>query len=125
MSEYIGTAFRTQIPVLGDDADIREAFKLYHYGSVNGDTGGVAGESIAGYLQALTTNVNGKISSSVIDSKGDILVGTADNTITKLAIVNTNGLEYVLAIDNTSATGLKWVMSGKDEERISNIMGVY
>ena len=125
MAESIGTAFPTQIPVLGDDADIREAFKLYHYGSVDGDTNGVATASIAGYLNSLTNSVNSKIGASVIDAKGDIIVGTANDTIAKLSVVSTNGLEYVLAIDNTSATGLKWVMSGKDEERISNIMGVY
>ena len=124
MSESIGASFPTQIPSLTNDADIREAFKLYHYGSVNGDAD-IQPESIAQYLANLTTSVNGKVSQDTIDAKGDILVGTGDNLIAKLSTVATNGFEYVLAIDTASATGLKWVQSGKDEERISNIMGVY
>jgi len=43
---------------------------------------------------------------STIDAKGDLLVGTADNTIGRLA-VGTN--DYVLTADSTvSPTGLKW-----------------
>lgn len=124
MAENIGSTFPTQIPSLSDDADIREAFYLYHYGSVDGETN-IQSQSIAQYLQNLTTSVNGKVSSSIVDAKGDIIVATGNDTVTKLSTVATNGLEYVLAIDTASATGLKWVMSGKDEERISNIMGVY
>lgn len=42
---------------------------------------------------------------STIDAKGDLLVGTADNTIGRLA-VGTNG--QVLTADSTTATGTKW-----------------
>jgi len=43
---------------------------------------------------------------STIDAKGDLLVGTADNTIGRLA-VGTNG--HILTADSTvSPTGLKW-----------------
>jgi len=42
---------------------------------------------------------------STIDAKGDLLVGTADNTIGRLA-VGTNG--QVLTADSTAATGTKW-----------------
>jgi hypothetical protein len=40
-----------------------------------------------------------------IDAKGDILVGTADNTLSKIAL-GTNG--YVLAANSATATGLEW-----------------
>jgi hypothetical protein len=42
---------------------------------------------------------------STIDAKGDLLAGTADNTIGRLA-VGTNG--QLLQADSTTATGLKW-----------------
>lgn len=42
---------------------------------------------------------------STIDAKGDLLVGTADNTVGRLA-VGTNG--QVLTADSTAATGTKW-----------------
>lgn len=42
---------------------------------------------------------------STIDAKGDLLVGTADNTIAKL----TSGTQdQVLTVDTSTATGLKW-----------------
>jgi hypothetical protein len=45
------------------------------------------------------------ISNTTIDAKGDVLAGTADNTITRLG-VGTNG--QVLTADSTAATGLAW-----------------
>lgn len=42
---------------------------------------------------------------STLDAKGDLLVGTADNTVSKLAIGTNN---QVLTVDTSTATGLKW-----------------
>ena len=42
---------------------------------------------------------------STIDAKGDLLVGTADNTVSKLATGTNN---QVLVVDTSTATGLKW-----------------
>jgi len=42
---------------------------------------------------------------SNIDAKGDLLAGTADNTISRLA-VGTNG--HVLTADSAETTGIKW-----------------
>ena len=42
---------------------------------------------------------------STIDAKGDLLVGTANNTVAKLA-TGTN--DQVLVVDTSTATGLKW-----------------
>jgi hypothetical protein len=42
---------------------------------------------------------------STIDAKGDLLAGTADNTIGRVA-VGTNG--HVLTADSTESTGMKW-----------------
>jgi hypothetical protein len=46
------------------------------------------------------------IAKSIIDAKGDLIVGTADNTSTRLASSGTNG--QVLTVDTSATTGLKW-----------------
>ena len=64
-----------------------------------------------------------------IDAKGDLIVGTADNTVDNLA-VGTNG--QVLTADSTTATGLKWstptvyqeVVSGVSNTEIGYLDGV-
>lgn len=45
------------------------------------------------------------IQKSAFDAKGDILVGTADNTLTKLS-VGTNG--YVLKANSSATNGIEW-----------------
>jgi hypothetical protein len=55
--------------------------------------------------KTLTSPVLTTPSISNIDAKGDLLAGTADNTIGRLA-VGTNG--QVLTADSTAATGLAW-----------------
>jgi hypothetical protein len=45
------------------------------------------------------------ISASIVDAKGDLIVGTADNTVGRLA-VGTNG--YTLVADSGAATGLAY-----------------
>jgi hypothetical protein len=45
------------------------------------------------------------ISASIVDAKGDLIVGTADNTVARLA-VGTNG--HTLVADSTETTGIKW-----------------
>ena len=42
---------------------------------------------------------------STLDAKGDLLVGTGDNTVSKLATGTNN---QVLTVDTSTATGLKW-----------------
>lgn len=124
MASTIGSEYPTKIPELSDDADIREAFYLYHYGSFSGDQD-IQAESISSYLGDLRQDVDGKVPLATLNAKGDIIVATADNTATALPTVPTNGFEYVLSIDSSTATGLRWVMSAKDEERVAHIMGVY
>lgn len=51
-------------------------------------------------------STNPSISSTVVDAKGDLIVGTADNSVARLAVGATNG--QVLAVDSAQLTGLTW-----------------
>lgn len=55
--------------------------------------------------KTLTSPVLTTPSISTIDAKGDLLVGTADNTIGRLAVGTNN---QILVADSTTGTGLKW-----------------
>ena len=57
--------------------------------------------------KTLTSPVLTTPSISNIDAKGDLLAGTADNTISRLA-VGTNG--HVLTADSAETTGMKWAL---------------
>jgi hypothetical protein len=58
-------------------------------------------------VEGSTATVNGHdvLTKAIADAKGDLLVGTADNAISRLA-AGTNG--YVLTADSAETTGLKW-----------------
>ena len=48
---------------------------------------------------------NGAVAKSIVDAKGDLIAGTAADTVSRLA-VGTNG--YVLTADSAESTGMKW-----------------
>lgn len=54
---------------------------------------------------ATTNALAGKISTSLIDAKGDLIVGTADNVLTRLA-AGSDG--HVLTVDSAQVPGVKW-----------------
>jgi hypothetical protein len=51
------------------------------------------------------TNAGAAVAKATVDAKGDLIAGTADNTIARLAVGANN---TVLTADSTEATGLKW-----------------
>ena len=114
-AESIGVLYSTKIPGYADNADIQAAFKLYHYGSTdynvtNANTASLVNPSIAYTLNSLQTQITdldpaGSVSKSIIDAKGDLLVGTANDTVDNLAL-GTNG--YVLTVDTAQTLGVKW-----------------
>ena len=69
-------------------------------------------------------NVANAVLSTTINAKGDLLVGTADDTIGRLA-VGTNG-QYLKA-DSTAGTGLAWgtIDTTSNADIIMTIMGAY
>lgn len=50
-------------------------------------------------------NGTGFIPPTLVDAKGDLLVASADNTVTRLAV---GANDFVLTADSTQATGVKW-----------------
>lgn len=56
-------------------------------------------------ISVFPASSGGDISSSIINAKGDLLVGTAGDTVSRLA-VGTN--DYVLTAASGETTGLKW-----------------
>lgn len=50
-------------------------------------------------------SVEGGIQPTIVDAKGDLIVATAADTVSRLA-VGTN--DYVLTADSSTSTGLKW-----------------
>jgi hypothetical protein len=53
-----------------------------------------------------TVNTHDVITKEIFDAKGDLLVGTADNAVERLAVASTSG--YVLTVDSSTTSGLVW-----------------
>jgi hypothetical protein len=114
-AESIGAIYSTKIPGYADNADIQAAFKLYHYGSAdyntaNANTASLVNPSIAYTLNDIQSQITaldpaGSVSKSVIDAKGDLLVGSANDTVDNLSL-GTNG--YILTVDTAQTLGVKW-----------------
>ena len=51
------------------------------------------------------TNAGAAVAKATVDAKGDLIAGTADNTIARLAV---GANDTVLTADSSTATGLKW-----------------
>ena len=107
--------YNTTIPSLSDNADIVSALKIYHYGSDN-DAGIVSTASIAGYL-------GDKADVTLIDAKGDFLVGSANNTLVRVA--PPGGNDYILKTNTSTTSGVEWVQTNYQEDQISYVMGLY
>lgn len=95
---------------IGDPADILSTLD----GQVARRAAGVVGfgaldlsnpNAVTGQLPPANLAPGSAIPPSLIDARGDLLVGTADNTVTRQP-VGPNG--QVLMADSTQATGVKW-----------------
>ena len=114
-SESIGAIYPTQIPGYADNADIQEAFRLYHYGSsaystANANTANLVDPSIAYTLNSLQTQVTnldatGSVAKAIIDAKGDLLVGSANDAVDNLTVGSN---DYILTADSAQTLGIKW-----------------
>jgi len=73
-----------------------------------------------GVTSAIQTQLDAKIAKSLVDAAGDLLIGTADNTVGRLAIGTTG---YLLTSNGTTAEWAAAPASGPTAVEI--IMGVY
>jgi len=121
MSDTIGALSPTEVPALSENADIQEAFRLYHYGAPSGvgigeyDTTNtnplnLVVPSIAYTLynlQQQITTLSGTLGilTSAYTAKGGILTATASSTVVMLP-VGSNG--KILTANSGTATGLEW-----------------
>lgn len=72
---------------------------------------GVNGSAVVTSLDYKVTTINTNyISKTIVDAKGDLVVATAADTVSRLASSAVNG--QVLTVDTSTATGLKWAASG-------------
>lgn len=63
------------------------------------------GDAVDATVQTVKNTADAAIPKTLIDAKGDLIVGTAADTVGRLA-VGTNG--FVLTADSAETTGLKW-----------------
>jgi hypothetical protein len=59
------------------------------------------------------TNAGAAINKTIVDAKGDLIVATAADTVSRLAVGGTNG--HVLTVDSAQATGLKYAAITLDQ----------
>lgn len=121
MSESIGNLYSTQIASLSENADIQEAFRLYHYGAPSGTASGeydptntnvanLVNPSIAyslSNLQSQITTISGSlgIQATVWTTKGDLVTRTSSPGVVRIG-VGADGT--VLTANSATATGLEW-----------------
>ena len=73
--------------------------------TITGLSPALAASDVAEVLSWTPYSVANALTVTVIDAKGDLLVGTASDTIGRLA-VGTNG--YILTADSSQSQGIKW-----------------
>jgi hypothetical protein len=94
-----------KVPEMADAADIQVALKYYHWGQEtepeSAPTAGITSyiAAIEDDISSINTTINNIVNKTIIDAKGDLIVGTADNTVDNLT-VGSDG--YVLTADSTN-----------------------
>lgn len=110
---YNGTNFVNQALSAADIPDL-DAAKITTGQFVDGR---MPTASNAATIGAISTVANAAVPKSTVDAKGDLLVGTANDTVARLA-VGSNG--QVLTADSAEATGAKWAtVSATDSTKIA------
>ena len=77
---------------------------------------------VDGVTSGIQTQLDGKVDESLFDTKGDILVASADNTPAKLA-AGTNG--YLLTANSAATNGIEWAAAPISLPSQTNNSGKY
>jgi hypothetical protein len=89
-----------------DKTDTTKKATLDLSGVTAGQTRNLELPDASGVL-ALTSDIPANtIASTIVDAKGDLIVGTAADTVARLPVGATNG--HVLTVDSNEAAGVKW-----------------
>lgn len=89
----------------GDDARLSDARTPTAHAASHASGGGDPVTLAQSQVTSLVSDLAGKVALSTVDAKGDLLVGTADNTLARLAVGTNN---HVLTADSGQATGARW-----------------
>ena len=103
-----------KMPAMSDAADIQIALRNYHYGQDTALPIGTAPTAgIAFYLKEIESDIADLVtadatvvSKTIIDAKGDLIAGTAADTVGRLAVGSPG---YILSTNTGTATGLEWI----------------
>ena len=103
-----------KMPELTDPADIQVALRNYHYGQNGVLAGGAdATAGIAYYLKEIESDIADLVtadatvvSKTIVDLKGDLIVGSAADTVVRLPAGSAG---YLLSTDINETSGLKWI----------------
>lgn len=114
-----------KIPAMADAADIQVALKYYHWGQ-EAEPEGTATAGISKYLDdldgridTLETDIDGVVLESIVNAKGDLIVGTANDTVNRLA-AGSEG--YYLKTNPAQTTGLEWTALPSASTSVSGIV---
>jgi hypothetical protein len=89
----------------GDDARLSDARTPTAHAATHASAGADPVTVAQSQVTDLSTDLAGKVALSTVDAKGDLLAGTADNTLARVA-VGTNG--QALVADSAQSTGVAW-----------------
>ena len=106
------------------DAEIRAAVEAATDSNVFTDTDHSklnAIESLADVTDTANVTSAGAVMKTTVDALGDLLVASADNTVTRLARGTDN---YVLKADSSTATGLVWSAAGEGGDVNQNAFSI-
>ncbi len=103
-----------KMPAMSDAADIQVALRNYHYGQNGALTAGTDPTAgIAFYLKEIQEDIADLVtadatvvSKTIIDAKGDLIVGSAADTVVRLAVGSPG---YILSTNTGPASGLEWI----------------
>jgi len=73
-------------------------------------------------IETFVNTTPGVVQKDIVDAKGDIIVATGSDAVTRLAVGSNN---YVLTADSSEASGLKWATASADATKMPLAGGTF